>query len=87
MTEFKEQKVSKWLVVVGMMMIFILVAGGWRWLVGDGGDAGGGGGGASRFQLQSEPCMVYRFESTSHKTVFQTFACVVRACSVVRQPR
>lgn len=85
MTEFKEQKVSKWLVVVGMMMIFILVAGGWRWLVGDGGDAGGGG--ASRFQLQSEPCMVYRFESTSHKTVFQTFACVVRACSVVRQPR
>lgn len=43
MTEFKEQKVSKWLVVVGMMMIFILVAGGWRWLVGDGGDAGGGG--------------------------------------------
>ena len=51
-----------------------VVGGGWR-------------GGASRFQLQSEPCMVYRFESTSHKTVFQTFACVVRACSVVRQPR
>lgn len=64
MTEFKEQKVSKWLVVMGMMMIFILVAGGW-W--------GKGEGGASPFQLKSEPCMVYRFESTSHKTVFQTF--------------